>query len=40
MYIESIITTSRHDYPMPGYFHDALNTRGLMEAYLTRPLYQ
>lgn len=29
---------TRHE--MPDYFRDALNTRGLMDAYLSRPPYQ
>ena len=27
-------------YLMPDFFRDALNTRGLMDAYLSRPSYQ
>jgi uncharacterized protein YdeI (YjbR/CyaY-like superfamily) len=30
----------RPRYEMPDYFRDALNERGLMEEYLTRPPYQ
>jgi uncharacterized protein YdeI (YjbR/CyaY-like superfamily) len=30
----------RSRYEMPGFFHDALNARGLMNAYLARPPYQ
>jgi len=31
---------TRPRYPMPDFFRDALNTRGLMDAYLSRPSYQ
>ena len=30
----------RPRYPMPEFFRDALNARGLMDAYLSRPPYQ
>ena len=30
----------RPRYPMPEFFREALNARGLMNAYLARPLYQ
>lgn len=30
----------RERYPMPDFFRDALNMRGLMDSYLTRPPYQ
>lgn len=30
----------RPRYPMPDFFRDALNARGLMDAYLSRPPYQ
>ena len=30
----------RPRYPMPDFFRDALESRGLMEAYLARPSYQ
>ena len=30
----------RERYPMPDFFRDALNARGLMDAYLARPPYQ
>ena len=30
----------RPRYPMPGFFREALNARGLMDAYLARPPYQ
>ena len=30
----------RPRYPMPDFFRDALNERGLMDAYLARPPYQ
>ena len=30
----------RPRYPMPDFFRDALNARGLMDAYLARPPYQ
>ena len=30
----------RPRYPMPEFIRDALNARGLMDAYLTRPSYQ
>jgi len=32
--------TPRPRYPMPDFFRDAINTRGLMDAYLARPDYQ
>jgi uncharacterized protein YdeI (YjbR/CyaY-like superfamily) len=32
--------TPRPRYEMPDFFRNALNTRGLMDAYLTRPPYQ
>ena len=32
--------TPRPRYPMPDYFRDAINARGLMDAYLARPDYQ
>ena len=32
--------TRRPRYEMPDFFRDALNKRGLMDAYLARPLYQ
>ena len=31
---------ARPRYPMPDFFRNALNVRGLMDAYLSRPLYQ
>ena len=31
---------ARPRYPMPDFFRDAINTRGLMDAYLSRPPYQ
>ena len=31
---------ARTRYPMPDFFRDALNARGLMDAYLARPPYQ
>ena len=31
---------ARPRYPMPDFFRDALNARGLMGAYLARPPYQ
>jgi uncharacterized protein YdeI (YjbR/CyaY-like superfamily) len=31
---------ARLRYPMPDFFREALITRGLMDAYLTRPPYQ
>ena len=31
---------SRPRYPMPDFFREALEARGLMEAYRTRPPYQ
>lgn len=31
---------SRPRYEMPNFFRDALNARGLMDAYLARPPYQ
>jgi uncharacterized protein YdeI (YjbR/CyaY-like superfamily) len=31
---------ARPRYPMPDFFRDALNQRGLMDAYLARPAYQ
>ena len=30
----------RERYPMPDFFRDAINARGLMDAYLARPPYQ
>ncbi len=30
----------RERYPMPDFFRDAINTRGLMNAYRERPSYQ
>lgn len=30
----------RPRYPMPDFFRDALNARGLMNAYRSRPRYQ
>lgn len=30
----------RPRYPMPDFFRDALNARGLMDAYRSRPPYQ
>ncbi|MBN1453516.1 MAG: YdeI/OmpD-associated family protein [Anaerolineales bacterium] len=30
----------RPRYPMPGFFREALESRGLMEAYRARPPYQ
>jgi uncharacterized protein YdeI (YjbR/CyaY-like superfamily) len=30
----------RPRYPMPEFFREALNARGLMDAYLSRPPYQ
>ena len=30
----------RPRYEMPGFFREALNARGLMDAYRTRPPYQ
>jgi uncharacterized protein YdeI (YjbR/CyaY-like superfamily) len=30
----------RQKYPMPGYIQEALNQRGLMDAYHSRPAYQ
>jgi uncharacterized protein YdeI (YjbR/CyaY-like superfamily) len=33
-------TPKRPRYPMPDFIRDALNQRGLMEAYLKRPPYQ
>ena len=32
--------TPRPRYPMPDFFRDAINARGLMDAYLARPDYQ
>jgi len=32
--------TPRPRYVMPDFFRDALNARGLMDAYLARPSYQ
>ena len=32
--------TPRPRYPMPDFFRDAINARGLMNAYLARPDYQ
>ncbi len=32
--------TPRPRYPMPDFFREALNARGLMDAYLARPPYQ
>ena len=32
--------TPRPRYPMPDCFRDAINARGLMDAYLARPDYQ
>ena len=32
--------TPRPRYEMPDFFRDALNARGLMNAYLARPPYQ
>lgn len=32
--------TPRPRYPMPDFFRDAINARGLMDAYLARPYYQ
>jgi hypothetical protein len=32
--------TPRPCYEMPDFFRNALNPRGLMDAYLARPLYQ
>lgn len=32
--------TRRPRYKMPDFFRDALNKRGLMDAYLARPPYQ
>lgn len=32
--------TQRSRHEMPDFFRDALNTRGLMDAYLARPPYQ
>ncbi len=32
--------TPRPRYPMPNFFRDAINARGLMDAYLVRPDYQ
>ena len=32
--------TPRPRYPMPDFFRDAINVRGLMDAYLARPDYQ
>ncbi len=34
------MATPRPRYEMPEFFRDALNARGLMEAYLKRPPYQ
>ena len=31
---------TRPRYPMPDFFREALDTRGLMNAYLARPPYQ
>jgi uncharacterized protein YdeI (YjbR/CyaY-like superfamily) len=31
---------TRPRYEMPAFFRDALNARGLMDAYLARPPYQ
>ena len=31
---------SRPRYPMPDFFHEALESRGLMAAYRARPPYQ
>ncbi|MEW6029436.1 MAG: YdeI/OmpD-associated family protein [Chloroflexota bacterium] len=31
---------ARPRYPMPDFFRDTLNARGLMDAYLARPPYQ
>jgi uncharacterized protein YdeI (YjbR/CyaY-like superfamily) len=31
---------ARPRHPMPDYFRDALDARGLMDAYLARPPYQ
>jgi uncharacterized protein YdeI (YjbR/CyaY-like superfamily) len=31
---------TRPRYPMPDFFRDALNARGLMDAYRARPPYQ
>jgi uncharacterized protein YdeI (YjbR/CyaY-like superfamily) len=30
----------RERHPMPGFFRDAINARGLMSAYKARPPYQ
>ena len=32
--------TPRPRYPMPDFFRDAINARGLLDAYLARPDYQ
>ena len=40
MCIEKINMTPRPRYPMPDFFRDAINARGLMDAYLARPDYQ
>lgn len=32
--------TPRPRYPMPDFFRDAINARGLMNAYFARPDYQ
>ena len=32
--------TPRPRYPMPDFFRDAINARGLKDAYLARPDYQ
>ena len=32
--------TPRPRYPIPDFFRDAINARGLMNAYLARPDYQ
>lgn len=32
--------TPRPRYPMPDFFRDAINARGLMDEYLARPDYQ
>ena len=37
---ESKSTLKRPKNPMPGFVRDALNERGLMEAYRARPPYQ
>lgn len=40
MRVEEIDMVPRLRHPMPDYFRDALNARGLMNAYLARPPYQ